>query len=293
MKIGYPCINTKIGCTTNSTFRIANYGEENLIGKIENNLHCLEKILNYNIEKRLLFFRISSDLIPFAGHEICKFSWQKKFRKKFLEIGERIKRNDIRISMHPDQFVVINSNREDVVRKSVLELVWHCEVLDLMKLDRKAKVQIHIGGVYGDKVLSMKRFVDNYQKLPSSVKKRLVIENDERMYSLRDCLEISEKTGIPVLLDVFHHYCLNNGEKIKEALVMAGKTWEKSDGAPMIDYSSQEPGGRRGKHTESIDGKKFRVFIRETKGLDFDIMMEIKDKEKSALKAVEIIENKK
>lgn len=86
MKIGYPCINTSIGCTANSTFRLKNYSEENMVEKINNNLDCLEKILNYNVEKGFLFFRISSDLVPFASHPICTFNWRGYFKKRFREM---------------------------------------------------------------------------------------------------------------------------------------------------------------------------------------------------------------
>ncbi|MFW6129837.1 MAG: UV DNA damage repair endonuclease UvsE, partial [Atribacterota bacterium] len=217
MKLGYPCINISIGCTANSTFRLYNYSEDNMKAKIENNLNCLKKILKFNVEKGLLFFRISSDLVPFASHPVCKFNWKNEFKDEFIKIGNFIKKNNMRISMHPDQFVVINSLKEDVVKRSTDELVYHCDALDTMELDNTAKVQIHVGGVYGDKKKSIKRFIDNYSRMPLKVKKRLVVENDEKSYSLKDCLLISEKIKIPVIFDSFHHSCLNHGENIKES----------------------------------------------------------------------------
>ncbi len=288
MRIGYPCINTEIGCTPNSTFRIANFSREKLIEKVENNLCCLESILHYNRKNELLFFRISSDLVPFAGHEICTFDWKKNFREKLTAIGRYIRNGDVRISMHPDQFTLLNSPKRDVVMKSISDLRWHCELLEAMELDKKAKVQIHVGGVYGDKEEAIKRFIGSYQKLPLIIRERLVIENDERSYSLQDCIKISEITGVPVLFDVFHHLCLNNGESVKKALTMASETWKKEDGLPMVDYSSQEVSGRRGKHTATINTEDFKNFITETKMIDFDIMLEIKDKEKSAEKALKV-----
>jgi UV DNA damage endonuclease len=291
MKIGYPCINTEIGCTPNATFRLANFSEHKLKEKVNNNLNCLEKILEYNKKQGLLFFRISSDLIPFASHKICVFNWQKCFKQRFKEIGSYIKKNNIRTSMHPDQFVLINSLKEVVIKNSISELKWHCEVLNLMNLDSTAKVQIHVGGVYGDKELSIRRFIANYKKLPFFIKKRLVIENDEKSYSLKDCLKISELTKIPVLFDIFHHQCFNNGEKINKALKEAKKTWKEKDGLLMVDYSSQDPGKRTGKHIESIDINDFVSFINQAGKMDFDIMLEIKDKEKSAIKALKIVKN--
>ncbi len=289
MKIGYPCINRSIGCTANSTFRLKNYSDDNLITKVTNNLECLQKILEYNVENGFLFFRISSDLIPFASHPICKFNWKKYFNKKFLEIGSYIKKHDMRISMHPDQFVLINSPNKEIVKKSIADLKWHCEVLDAMGLDASAKVQIHVGGVYGDKESAINRFIENYKQLPDLIKKRLAIENDERLFSLRDCLTVSKKVNIPVIFDSFHHSILNNGESFFEAVKLAQSTWTKKDGKLMTDYSSQEPKSKIGKHIEHIDIDDFKNYIDLTKGTDFDIMLEIKDKEKSAKEALMII----
>jgi UV DNA damage endonuclease len=254
---------------------------------IANNLECLGKILKFNAKGNLLFFRMSSDIVPFASHPVCKFRWQKEFGEKFREIGEFIGENDFRISMHPDQFVLLNSPREDVNERSVLELEYHCEVLEEMKLGRDAKIQIHVGGAYGDKESALNRFCEGYEKLRDGIKKRLVIENDDKLYSLKDCLAIHEKTGIPVLFDSFHHECLNSGETLRSAIKSASKTWEEEDGRLMCDYSSQRIGERRGAHTEHIDLPHFRKFLGATKGTPFDLMLEIKDKEKSAALAIE------
>jgi len=293
MKIGYPCINRTLGCKSNSTFRLASYSDSRLIKTVENNLDCLAAILRYNVEKNLFFFRITSDLVPFASHPVCQFDWIDYFELKFKEIGDYIKENDIRISMHPDQFVLINSLKKDVVQRSIDELQYHCSVLDAMDLDESAKIQIHVGGVYGDKLKAIKRFIERYNSLNESIKKRLAIENDERLFDLRDCLEVHQKMKIPVIFDTFHHECLNNGESIKEAILQAQATWKKKDGLLMVDYSSQKAEKRKGTHAITIDLSSFKNFIIETEGLDFDIMLEIKDKEKSAVKALRLLKNLK
>ena len=273
MKTGYPCINRNIGCTANSTFRLASYSRENLISKVENNLSCLRNILEFNVKQGLLFFRISSDLVPFASHPICRFDWLNHFKTDFKEIGAFIQKNDLRISMHPDQFVLINAKDSDIVKRSINELEYHCDLLDALGLDKTARVQIHVGGVYGEKDKSMQRFIREYRKLNMKIKKRLVIENDDKLYSVKDCLVISNETGIPVLFDSFHHQCLNHGETNRESLVMAKSTWKNSDGSLMVDYSSQKSGARKGTHTEHINMRLFRQFLAETEGLNFDIML--------------------
>ncbi|HOW36747.1 MAG TPA: UV DNA damage repair endonuclease UvsE [Candidatus Pacearchaeota archaeon] len=294
MKIGYPCINNTLKCTTNSTFRLASYSEENLKLKIENNLKCLKKVLEFNKENNIEFFRISSDLIPFASHEINQFNWQEHFKKELQEIGDFIKENNFRISMHPDQFVLINSPNKEIVKRSIDELNYHCEVLEAMHLDNSAKVQIHVGGIYNNKPEAMQRFIENYNKLPEKIKKRLCIENDDRLFSLKDCLQIHKTTQIPIIFDFFHHECLNNKEPTSEAVKLASQTWKKQDGILMADYSSQEKDERKGKHAETIDLKDFQEKInqaKQNKNLDFDVMLEIKDKEKSAIKVIKELIN--
>jgi len=285
MKMGYPCINTTIGCRSNRTFRLKSYSEERLKETVENNLACLTKILHFNVRHNLLFFRITSDLVPFASHPVCRLNWQEYFEAPFKSIGEVIQNNSIRVSMHPDPFIVINSVDRNVFENSVRELAYHAHVLDSMELDTTAKVQIHIGGVYGSKEKSMKRFVERFEKLDAIISRRLVIENDDRRYSLDNCLQVSEETGIPIVFDVFHHEINNSGETTRKALELSTKTWNEDDGLPMIDYSSQRKNGSKRKHAESINLEHFRSFLEKTKPFDFDIMLEIKDKEKSALKA--------
>ena len=191
--------------------------------------------------------------------------------------------------MHPDQFVVLNSPTDSIVHNSFQELEYQCAIMDLMGLDKSAKLQIHAGGVYGDKPTAISRFISAYGLLPDHIKARLVIENDDRLYSLADCLTIHGETGIPILFDNFHHECLNNGEPMPAALRQAAQTWQPEDGILMMDYSSQAPGERRGKHTSSIQLELFREFLENLQGLDVDIMLEIKDKEASALPAVALL----
>jgi UV DNA damage endonuclease len=289
MKIGYPCINRSIGCTANSTFRLASYSKEKLIEKVDNNLNCILKILEYNLEHNILFFRISSELVPFASHPVCKFNWRKHFQEKFEFIGKFIKKYKMRINMHPDQFILINAQKPDIIKRSIKELEYHCDVLDLFGLDSTAKIQIHVGGVYGEKEKSIQRFCNTYKKLSQRLLSRLCIENDEHSYCLKDCLNIHKQTKIPVIFDTLHHEVYNSGETFKESILLAQKTWKEIDGLLMVDYSSQAPGEKKGKHCQSINVKKFKNFLDEINGLDFDIMLEIKDKEVSAKKAVKFL----
>lgn len=293
MKIGYPCINLGITAIGPKTFRLATYSEAKFKQVVENNLDYLEKLLEFNVSKGLMFLRISSDVIPFASHPVCQVDWRHFYADRLKAIGAIIRKNRMRISMHPDQFVLINSPKEEIFQNSVAELVYHAQLMDSLGLGPSHKIQIHVGGVYDDRQASIERFISRYKLLPPVVRKRLVVENDHRLYSLADCLIISKRTGLPVLLDVFHHKCLNQGESVATALRKSAATWKQRDGLPMVDYSSQKPHGRLGSHVESINVRDFSDFIKSSGRKDFDIMLEIKDKEKSAVKALEILKKLK
>lgn len=288
MKIGYPCINRTLICQGNRTFRLRSYSRERLLEVVENNLLCLGDILQFNFLHGIFFFRISSDLVPFASHRVCRVPWQKIFRPAFKTLGDFIKKHNMRISMHPDQFTLINSIDRGIFERSVKELLYHGEILDLMGLGDDAKIQIHVGGVYSDKLNSLQRFIRRYRLLPGHLCKRLVIENDERCYSAGDCLKINQATGIPVLFDVFHDSILASGIPRKELMRDISLTWRKSDGIMMLDYSSQQKAARPGSHARVLNVKDFSAFLKQSRPFDFDIMLEIKDKESSAIKAIKI-----
>jgi len=299
MRIGYPCINLTLNNPFTSTFRLKSFSEDRFKETVKNNLGHLLKILKFNLKNNILFFRISSDLIPFASHPICKFNWDSYFNSEFKEIGEFVTKNNMRISMHPDQFVILNSADEKIVQNSIRELQYHYQVLETMGLSFDSKIQIHVGGVYGNKEAAKSRFIKNFNSLEENLRNRIIIENDDRSYSLKDCLEINKETGIPIVFDTFHHECLNNDEKIIDALIYSSRTWKYFfDGIPIIDYSSQSKGERKGKHSKTIEINHFikyyklfdEVFRKEA--IELDVMLEIKDKEKSALLAIEATTNK-
>lgn len=285
MKIGYPCINQSIGKKSISTLRLRSYSEAKVKECIEYNLNCLHEILCYNVDHGLYFFRISSDIIPFASHPIFQFQWKDIFSKQLNQLGHLIKENDIRITMHPDQFVLINSPNPSIIDNSIKELDYQSGFLDELGLGSTAKIQIHVGGVYQNKEESIKRFIKTYTtSLSNKIKSRLVIENDDFRFDLMDCLRINKEIGIPVIFDTLHNECLGQIQ-VGDAIKLAAQTWNREDGILMVDYSHQEPNSRKGKHSNTLNHDLFEKFISNTKGLDFDIMLEIKDKEKSATQA--------
>ena len=288
MRIGYACINQSIGCTSSSTFRLKSYSEDRLIETVQNNLNCLMKILEYNVQNNILLFRVTSDLVPFASHPICTFDWQSHFKSQFSKIGEFAKTNGMRLTMHPGQYTVLNSNNIGVVQNSIRELQYHSDMMNLLEMDNSGKIQIHVGGVYGDKETALQRFISSYKMLDDSVRQRLIIENDEKSYSLQDCIRISHDVGVPVVFDTLHHETNNNGESLHSSLSLMSTTWANDDGIPLVHYSSQEFGSRPGKHAALLDTIHFSNFLKESSEFDFDVMLEIKSKEIAANSAIEL-----
>lgn len=288
MRIGYPCINRSIGCTANRTFRLASYTDERLAATLDANLACLERALAWNVDHGLLAFRIGSGLVPFASHPVNAAPWRKMFAGQFASIGALARAGNLRISMHPDQFNLLNARDPAIIDRTIAELAYHADVLDLLGLDASAKIQIHVGGVYGDREGSMARFVETYGTLDARLRRRLVIENDDGRYTAADCLAVSGACGVPVVLDVFHHDVFGDGRPIGPLLDEIAATWNSGDGPPMVDYASQAPGRRRGVHASTLDDADFARFLSESAGRDIDVMLEIKDKEASGLRALSL-----
>jgi len=227
---------------------------------------------------------------------IAPFTWRQRFADELRELGATAHECRVRLSMHPDQFVLINSPKRSVVESSVRELLYHAELLDAIDsggAPSMSRIQVHVGGLYGDRAGALRRFCDEYRRLPASVRSRLVVENDDRLFGLADCLQLHRETGVPVLLDTFHHECLNRGEPLEDALVAAAATWPAGE-RPMVDYSEQQHGARRGAHAESLTPDAFRRFLQAVRdsgvAVGLDVMLEIKDKEASALQALTILQ---
>jgi len=196
MRIGYPCINRSLDCQGDRTFRLKSYSEGRLVEVVGNNLACLERMLRYNIGHGIGFLRVSSDVVPFASHPVCAFDWQAHFQAPLRRLGRLIRRHRLRISMHPDQFTLINSPDAGIFARSHAELRYHADLLDGLGLGLDAKIQIHVGGVYGERDAAIGRFIERYARIDERVRRRLVIENDERCYPLADCLRIHAATGV-------------------------------------------------------------------------------------------------
>lgn len=134
----------------------------------------------------------------------------------------------MRLSMHPGQYTLLNAINEDVLQRSIADLRYHCDILNLMELDDTSKLILHIGGIYGDKMAAIQRFIFVFHHLDEDIKQRLIIENDDRYYTLEDVLYISDKIQIPVIFDNLHHEILPSFPDLNlyQTLLLVQKSWK-------------------------------------------------------------------
>lgn len=247
------------------------------------NLNNTLRILRYNKAYDISVYRLTSKLVPLATHPLTEgWNYVDDFREEFMQVGDFVKENDIRISAHPDHYTLINSTSEKVLEDSIRDLDYHVKLYEAMGLyDYKYKLVMHIGGVYKNKELSIERFKENFIKLPDRIRKRLILENDDKVYTAKDVLGICKDLKVPMVLDVHHHNCANNGEALEDMLYDIFKTWDGEYFRPKIHFSSPKTIKEFRSHADDIDPKDFLEFLKIAKmtHFDFDVMLEAKNKD--------------
>ena len=246
-------------------------------------------------------YRKSSDLAPYATHpELPQFhNMVKESAAELQAIGAKAKQLDIRLSFHPSQFVILNSPDPDLTAKSVWDLTSQAEMLDLMELGPEAVVVIHVGGAYGDRASGNARWVKTWRTLPEPVRRRLVLEHDDLRFSASDTLWIHEHTGVPLVFDHQHFWCLNPDRlDLRQTLVRMLGTWPNGV-RPKVHFSSprtelrelkrRDPKTRKVTtiklaptwtgHADFCHPFEFITFMRLANELEFDVMLEAKAKD--------------
>ncbi len=288
MAIGYACIHIGSEMTKLSRIRLANASEENLRRIITANLDAMKDIIQYNIENDIKLFRISSDIIPLGSHPEIQYKWWEDYQDQLRFLGNKIKNANIRVSMHPGQYTVLNSPNEEVFKRAAADLAYHCSFLDVLGSDATCKIVLHIGGAYADKKEAIKRFVQKYHNLDSRIKNRLVVENDDKIFNIEDVLYISEQTGLPVVFDYLHHET-NSPQRDLSAydwIEVCSETWGNTDGRQKIHYSQSDSSLARGAHSKHIRPQEFMQFFNSLRNKDIDLMLEVKDKNLSAVQCI-------
>ena len=286
MSIGYACLNIGTPQTNIRSVMQRNATPEKLTEVIAHNLEALEKMVDYNIANDIRLYRISSDLIPFGSSPVNALDWPEIHKEAFDRIGAKIRNSGMRVSLHPGQYTVLNSPTEDVVERAIEDLIYHDKILTALGTDKKNKIVLHVGGIYGDKEAALDRFADNFQRLPETVQNRLIIENDDRLYNIEEVLGLANRLQFPAVYDNLHH-AINpppSGGNDQYWIAEAKKTWKEADGNQKIHYSQQAPSKRSGAHTDTIQLDTFLKFYNQLDDSTIDIMLEVKEKNLSAIK---------
>lgn len=207
-------------------------------------------------------FRIMSPLFPRMTHPVVGYRLEELPDGAAIHLAlDNVRRfahaNDIRLSLHPDQFVVLSSPHSSVVANSIRELEYQARLAESVGAD---VINIHAGGVYGDKRSALQRFCQVFPDLSDIVKKRLTLENDDVSYTVRDLLPVCQKLSIPLVYDVHHHRCNPDGLSVEEATGLAGELWGEAGREQYCHISSPRNGWRVGSpkpHADYVDPADF------------------------------------
>ncbi|MCQ8278373.1 UV DNA damage repair endonuclease UvsE [Acetobacteraceae bacterium KSS8] len=264
-------------------------------------LEMLDAVLDHLDRHDIRMYRMSSDIAPYATHpDLPQFhSMVADSASELAAFGAKAKRLGIRLSFHPSQFVVLNSPDPELVRKSAWDLASQAEMLDRMELDEEAVMVIHVGGVYDDREAARERWVRTWPSLPEPVRRRLVLEHDDLRFSAADVLWIHERTGVRLIFDHQHFWCLNPERmEMRDAVERILATWPDGQ-RPKLHFSTPNNGMRElvrkdrktGKartmsvapvwtgHADFCSPFEFATFMRVADGLIFDVMLESKVKD--------------
>ena len=257
------------------------------------NAYDLETLLHWNEQHDIKFFRLSSDICPWASEfDMESMRDIQEIKRVLARAGAYAQAHSHRLTSHPGQFNVLCSPNPNVVERSITDLTIHGTIFDWMNLPRSpyAKINIHLGGAYGDKESSMKRFCEAFQRLPDRVKTRLTVENDDKasMYSVKDLYHgVYEQIGIPIVFDYHHHRFCTGDLTEQAALELAMSTWP-DDVVPVVHYSESRSIEQEDPKLKPQAHSDYVYDYIDTYGNKVDVMVEAKAKELAVKKYKEL-----
>jgi UV DNA damage endonuclease len=271
--------------TTSRTCRLKNATGIRIRELLDANLTALDRVIDFLEKQDIRLYRLTSNLVPFASHPVNQVRWWEEFAPRFAALGVRLRALDVRVSAHPGQFTVLNSPNEATVRASIAELEYHARMLDLFGTNAASKIVVHIGGLYkGSEAAAMDRFMAVASTLSDAVRRRLVIENDDRLFDAEEVLSVSHRLSVPIVFDWLHHHANPCRMPLPEVLPAIFETWKAHDGRPKVHLSSQAADGPAGAHADFIEPADAEAFFAALPAAPFDCMLEAKQKDRALLK---------
>lgn len=300
-RIGYACINItlsnvkpkKNSVMTNRTMVKRTFEQRGIKYASElalKNVKDLEKIIRWNEKNSFRFFRVSSDMFPWASHYALEdLPDIEEIAKVLKRTGDFASQHGHRITFHPGPFNKLCASNKAVVKNTIRDLEIHGEVFDLMGLSRSVYncINIHVGAAYGDKSKALTAFCKNFERLPESVRTRLTVENDDRpsLYSTKDLYEgVYKSIGVPIVFDYHHHKFCDGGQTESEALALAVSTWGKIK--PETHYSETRRNADGSEYHKPQAHSDYVFNYIDPHGHDIDIMIEAKAKELAVIRYI-------
>jgi UV DNA damage endonuclease len=251
------------------------------------NLENTLRLLKHNAASDIHFYRLTSRLIPLANHEeLLDWDYLKPLRGMLHEIGNFVKKHEIRIDFHPDHFVLINSIKKQVLQNSILTLKLHYLLLKGMGIDTTHRCVMHVGGNYKETEKSLERFIDNWMVVPRAIQNMIMLENDDTSFTLDDTLYLCEKLSIPLVFDYHHHLAHHQNPNWEGNWDRIVQTWMDSPLPIKMHISSPKSEKAFRHHSDFVDIDMFFRFLCEIKGSipQIDCMIEAKKKDEALFK---------
>jgi len=247
---------------------------------LQENLATTIRILHYNAAHDIHLYRLTSKTVPLSTHPITTgWNYIEDFQDEWRNIGDLIKKHHMRVSAHPDHYTLLNSQKPEVIAAALRDLAYHSSLFDALGLSPAPQLVLHIGGLYNNKQGAMARFIHNFNQVPLAIRLRLMLENDDKSYSAMDVLTLCQQLNCPMVLDIHHHMCHNNGEELGTLWTQIVTTWGNS--VPKIHVSSPKNSKDFRSHADFVAVEDLLPFLKVAKELnrDLDVMVEAKQKD--------------
>ena len=307
IRLGLCCLNTKLREQKPSVFMSRttirkNYSVEKAKKLTLENIQDMYKMVDWNIKHNIHVFRLSSNIFPrFTDREVESYDFDFA-RESLVNVGKYCRENSRqRLLMHPGQYNQVGANTKKVYESTIVDLSHQADILDAIgggEVDKDGNPKdhgvliVHGGGTYGDKENTIRRWIEQYDDLPKKIKNRLVLENCEKSYNTRDCLNISSEIGIPVVYDCHHYDCysiLHPEETQEDIYHLLPEVFETWGDKRVVMHVSEQGSGKCGHHSDYISElPHYMIDIPDVFDVGVDIEVEAKMKEKAIKKLYDV-----
>ncbi|MEC5425950.1 UV DNA damage repair endonuclease UvsE [Virgibacillus sp. C22-A2] len=293
VRLGYASISMHVkNCSTSKTMTYASFSklidQEAGLRKLEKiaqtNLANLLRLFKHNLAHDIHFFRMTSKIVPLANHpNLPAWNYIQPLKEGLEQIGQFLAQHPtMRADFHADHFVLINSPVKEVFVNSVKTLRMHHRLLTGMGIEPNERCVMHVGGGYGNKEKALEQFILNWGRLSTDIQRMIILENDDKTFTLSETLYLCEKLGIPIVFD-YHHYLAHHteGENWTDQWERILSTWQTSALPVKMHISSPRSAEKYRAHADYIDDSMFMDFLQEIKGSvdHIDCMIEAKQKD--------------